>query len=196
MNQPSETIRYYNDHADEYVKDTVDLNMEALYLPFLQMVPAGGKVLDAGCGSGRDTKAFLERGYTVTAIDASEKMVEVTTQLTGRPAQQLRLQDIDYQDEFDGIWACASVLHISATEIEGVMKGLFRALRLSGVCYLSFKEGKGERFDRNRRFLDFTASCLEQCLSHHPNVEIIRIWTTDDVRPSQTNQWVNALVRK
>ncbi len=66
--------------------------MESLYRPFLELVPGDGRILDAGCGSGRDTKAFLERGYQVTAIDASGKMIEATTRLTDRPAKQMRIQ--------------------------------------------------------------------------------------------------------
>jgi SAM-dependent methyltransferase len=170
--------------------------MESLYGPFLELLSMGGKILDAGCGSGRDTKVFAERGYEVTAIDASEKMVEVTTQLSGKLARQLLLQEIDFQNEFDGVWACASLLHVPRHEIDGVLEKIICSLRPRGIFYMSFKEGDGERAQGDRRFTDFTASGLEACIAGHSNLDIVRIWITDDVRPGRTERWVNALVRK
>jgi len=196
MNEPSETIRFYNDHVDEYVDSTVNMDMKALYTPFLQLLPKGGCILDAGCGSGRDTKTFLEQGYQVTAIDGSEKMVDAASRLTRQPVRQLFLQELDFQNVFDGVWSCASVLHVPRGEIDDVLDRFARALQLNGVCYLSFKEGDGERWQDGRHFTDFTASSIEVCLGAHRNLAIVRIWTTADVRPGRTERWVNALVRK
>ncbi len=72
MNPPSEEelMRYYEDNAEEYIRSTKDLDMSALYDQFLPHVPAGGLILDAGCGSGRDAKRFAEMGFRVEAIDA------------------------------------------------------------------------------------------------------------------------------
>ena len=147
MSQHSETqtIRYYDDNGDEYVRGTVGVEMESVYGPFLELLPKEGRILDAGCGSGRDTKAFVEREFQVTAIDASEQMVAATTRLTGTPACQLLLQEIEYQNEFDGVWACASLLHVPRKEIDDVLERIILALRPEGICYLSFKEGDGER---------------------------------------------------
>ena len=199
MSQPSETstIRFYDDHADEFISGTVDVDMESLYRPFLELVPGDGRILDAGCGSGRDTKAFLERGYQVTASDASGKMIEATTRLTNRPAKQMRIQELEDQDEFDAIWACASVLHISRVELDDVLKRFATALRPEGICYLSFKEGNGERTERGRHFTDFTASSLRAKLEQQSSFVIIRVWADNDLRPDQVGErWVNALVRK
>ena len=197
MSQRFETpsVHHYDDHADEYVRDTVGINMESLYGPFLDLLPNDGNILDAGCGSGRDTKAFLARGYDVIAIDASEGMVAATTRLTGKPARQILLQEIEYQNEFDGIWACASLLHVPRVEIDGVLNRFARALRPRGICYLSFKEGEDERMQGERRFTDFIASSLEDCLVGHSDLDVVSIWITDDARPGRTERWVNALAR-
>lgn len=199
MSQPYETstIWFYDDHADEYVSSTVGLEMESLYRPFLELVPEGGLILDAGCGSGRDTKAFLDRGYQVTAIDASANMVAATRQLTGQPARQMRFQELEDQNEFDAIWACASVLHVSLDELDDVLKRLAVALRPGGICYLSFKEGNSERTERDRLFTDFTESSLRAKLEQQPSFVVVSIWITNDLRPGRSEErWVNALVRK
>jgi SAM-dependent methyltransferase len=196
MNQRSETIRYYDDHADEFVRGTIGVNMELLYQPFLAMLPEAGTILDAGCGSGRDSKAFLDRGYSVTAIDASEKMVEATNFLTGISAVKLQFQQMEFANDFDGIWACASLLHVPRRELDTILSAFARALCPTGVCYLSFKEGNSERLRDGRHFTDFTEPGLREALTHHCEFEIIRIWATADVRPDRRDRWVNALVSK
>ena len=196
MSQRSETIRYYNEHADEYVASTVSMDMVSLYQPFLKMVPTGGRILDAGCGAGRDTKTFLERGYDVTAIDASSKMVESAAQLTGATVEQVCFQELEYEAEFHGVWACASLLHVPRSELDDVLERIQLALRPGGVCFMSFKLGEEERLDGDRRFTDFTAESLDSCLAGHLDFHVIRVWISDDVRPERNDQWVNALVRK
>ena len=190
------TIKYYDDHADEYVTSTVGLDMESLYQPFLQLLPQGGSILDAGCGSGRDSKAFIDRGYQVTAIDASIRMVESTTRLTVQPAKQLKLQDLDSIEEFDGIWASASLLHVPLDGLHDVLSRFAAALRSDGSCYISFKEGEGERHHGDRLFTDFTEEGLRAELQQQALFEIIRTWVTADLRTDQSDSWVNALLNK
>lgn len=196
MSQPSETIRYYDDHADEYVRETVNVNMESLYKPFLELLAPAARILDAGCGSGRDAKAFLDRGYHVTAIDASARMVEATAALTGTCTLRMLLEEIDFHDEFDGIWACASLLHVPRNQITDVMSRFAAALQDDGVCYVSFKEGRGDRTEGGRRFTDFTELALTSCLAEQSGFKLLRSWVTDDVRPDRNDRWVNALARK
>ncbi|MFN9880803.1 MAG: class I SAM-dependent methyltransferase, partial [Planctomycetota bacterium] len=149
MNQHSDdsTLRYYDERAAEYVARTDQLDMEEMYQPFLELVPIGGQILDAGCGAGRDAQAFVERGYRVAAFDASATMVALTVQRTGVVAVQARFQDLDYRDAFDGIWACASLLHVPLSDLPDVFDRLRRALKQDGVCFMSFKYGNSERMD-------------------------------------------------
>ncbi len=198
MNQRSEasTIRYYDDHTEEYVSATAGVDMETLYRPFLELMPEGGTILDAGCGSGRDTKAFADRGYCVRSIDASAKMVAATTQLTGQPAQQLQFQELDFTDAFDGIWACASLLHVPLTVLDDVLTRFATSLHPGGICYLSFKEGFGERMEGDRIFVDFTEDALRDRLKRQQLVEILRTWITNDLRPGRSERWVNAIVER
>ena len=153
-------MNYYNINAVEFVKETVSIDMSELYDRFLPLLPAACNILDAGCGTGRDTKAFLERGYKVTAFDQSQAMVEAAQKLTNQNVSCLAFQDIDYVDTFDGIWACASLLHIPRHTLPAVFRKLRKALRDHGVIYASFKYGDFEG-DRNGRFYhDLTESSL------------------------------------
>lgn len=197
MNQHSEdsTHRYYEDKAEEYLARTSQLDMESLYKPFLELIPAGGTILDAGCGPGRDVLAFLKQGFRVTAFDASEKMVEIASTQTGVAALQMRFQELKYEQEFDGIWACASLLHVPFCELEDVLTRFRRALKTGGICFMSFKQGNGERFEDGRRFIDFTEATLQQKLADISGLSILRTWGTEDQAGRSGVQWVNALIR-
>src|SRR6516164_3275264 len=94
-NQPFDpTVAYYDTHAEKYIRDTIGIDMEWFYEPFLALVPAGGHILDVGCGSGRDTLAFLGRGFRVTAIDASAVMARLASERLGQAVAVLRVQDL------------------------------------------------------------------------------------------------------
>src|SRR5688500_10452441 len=108
MSPPSDddpTIAYYDRHAGEYARSTLGVDVRALYGPFLTLIPEGGRILDAGCGSGRDAKAFLDLGYRVLAFDASRTMAELASRTTGLEVRVLRFEDVTFDREFDGIWA-------------------------------------------------------------------------------------------
>lgn len=99
----AETTAYYDTHAAEFCERTVALDLGELYAPFLNDIPAGSRILDAGCGSGRDSLAFLKKGYQVVSVDASAEMVNATTKLTGQQAKLIRFDALDFETEFDGI---------------------------------------------------------------------------------------------
>ena len=135
------TIAFYDEHADEFYAGTVGADIGELYDAFLPLLPDGARILDAGCGSGRDSRAFLDRGYEVTAFDASAALVEKASALLGRPVRRLTFQEMDYTEAFEGVWACASLLHVPRAEFDAVLARLARALVPGGVAFLSFKYG-------------------------------------------------------
>jgi SAM-dependent methyltransferase len=198
MNPPSDpTVAFYDTHAEQYVRDTIGIGMEDLYEPFLALVPAGGHILDVGCGSGRDSLAFLRRGYRVTAIDISAVMARLASERTGQVVAVLRVQDLTCENEFDAIWACASLLHVPAGEMDDVFARLTRALRPGGIWYLSFKQGESEEVRDGRFFNDYMEEGLRQLIQRHPQLTLLRVWLTEDMRPAQRrHKWVNGLVRK
>lgn len=188
---------FYRDNAQSFFERTAYEDVEAIYAPFLPHLPAGAHILDAGCGSGRDTKAFAERGFRVTAFDATPEMAELATQFSGQPVRVLRFQEMDYVDEFDGIWACASLLHVPMAELPGVFARFIVALKPGGLWSMSFKFGKGERQRGVRMFTDFNEASLRTFLENFPALHVREVWENGDSRADMGRErWVSAVVQK
>ena len=169
--------------------------MLSLYQRFLPLLQERATILDAGCGSGRDTRYFINRGYQVTAFDASAEVAALAEKEAGQPVQVLRLQDIQYQNQFDGIWACASLLHISAKELPLVFRRLARALKPNGTIYLSFKYGQGEYEKQGRRFTDMDEAGLRALVDDIEALAINELWVTADRRQGREHeQWLNGIL--
>jgi len=188
---------YYDKHAEAFVLQTIDVDMSALHRRFLANVPGGGSILDAGCGSGRDAKAFKEMNYPVVAFDAAEAMCRSASLSLGDEVLQLKFQDVAWKEEFDGVWACASLLHVSESELGDCCARLLRAVKPSGVIYVSFKHGHGEREENGREFLDMTEDQLNAHLREFREISNVEFWVTPDARPERLDElWLNALVHK
>jgi SAM-dependent methyltransferase len=194
---PDVNIDYYQQNAGTFFADTVDVDMTPLYRRFLRLLPAQARIVDAGCGSGRDARAFAEVGHQVTAFDAFPALVALAEAYLGQPVQCLRFQEIARQEAFDGIWACASLLHVPASELPDVMARLRRALKPGGILYASFKYGSGEREYHGRRFTDLDEAGLDALLRLVPGLEPVETWTTADLRPGrEAERWLNTLLRR
>jgi 2-polyprenyl-3-methyl-5-hydroxy-6-metoxy-1,4-benzoquinol methylase len=190
------TTAYYRQNAEAFFADTFPVEMEPLYNRFLPRVRKGGHLLDAGCGSGRDSQAFLDRGYRVTAFDASPELARLASRHTGQEVLVMRFEEIHWQRTFDGIWACASLLHVPAARLPGVMARLAGALKPGGTLYASFKHGQGEREHKGRRFTDLDEGGLAALLAEVPGLSSIETWVTGDLRPGRAAEpWLNALLR-
>ncbi|GDX07537.1 bifunctional 2-polyprenyl-6-hydroxyphenol methylase/3-demethylubiquinol 3-O-methyltransferase UbiG [Buttiauxella sp. A111] len=190
------TLNYYQNNAQVFFNGTVNVDMSSLYESFTRLLLPGSQVLDAGCGSGRDSKAFIEMGYQVEAFDASSKMVALASQHTGLSVQQMTFADVETQQQYDGIWCCASLLHVPSQELPSVMQKLANALKPGGVWYVSFKYGDSEREKDGRLFTDMNEASLGALLETTPEVEIETLWTTQDNRPERDEIWLNALLTK
>ena len=192
----NKTIDYYNTHAAEFAGSTQNADMSPSRDLFVSYVKPGGKILDAGCGIGRDSKAFLEMGYSVDAFDASEEMCRIAEINTGISVKKQRFEEFCEEDKYDGIWACASLLHVNEKELPDILERMKKALKKDGVMYLSFKYGKGEHIRGERFFTDMNEISLRKILES-TNFEITDIYITDDVRKERKNEkWANAIVRK
>ena len=190
------TIQYYQDNADAFFNGTVDVDMENIYQQFTKYLSPNAQILDAGCGSGRDSMAFVNMGYTVDAFDASSKLTERARQYTRLDVKHMVFNDVNAIDKYDGIWCCASLLHVKSKELPNTMQILSRALKLNGVWYVSFKYGVTDRHKDRRNFTDMDEAKLEKLIRHIEGVVIKKMWITSDNRPEREEMWLNAILLK
>ena len=189
-------VDYYNENAEAFYIGTVNADMSLWRDKFEAYIPDGGSVLDAGCGSGRDSLAFKNDGYSVLAFDASHEMCRLATKLLAQKVFQMCFEQINYDEEFDGIWACASLLHVSMVELPKTIAKLYKALKKKGVMYASFKYGEGMTRRGERTFSDFTESTVQK-LMKDAEFKIFECGITSDIRPGRSEEkWVNVIVGK
>jgi 2-polyprenyl-3-methyl-5-hydroxy-6-metoxy-1,4-benzoquinol methylase len=189
---------FYNDNAETYCQATVKVDMGDARERFLRMLQPGARILDAGCGSGRDMRAFMLRGFLVSGFDASSQMASYASSYSGRTCEILRFQDMQFHNEFDGVWSCASLLHVPKHDMEDVMNRLVNSLKLNGVAYFSFIEGEGERVSSDGRFYNsYTSDSLRTLLRKIGRVREVESWTSvDSGAQSRPAPWLNMIVQK
>ena len=190
------SIDYYNENAETFFAATATVDMEPVYQRFLHLLPPAGRLLDAGCGSGRDAKAFAQKGFSVDAFDASPELAKLAAVFTGHPVEVMSFLEFDRHHQYDGIWACASLLHLPEVELAQAFQRLWRGLKPDGVLYVSFKHGTGEREQGGRVFTDATEAKLRYWAQALEGLASTDLWLTADQRPDRQEEWVNGLFRK
>ena len=196
MEVVDKTLEYYQKNADLFVEGTVSVDMHDAQMRFLRMLLPHAYILDFGCGSGRDAKAFLDQGYQVDAVDGSPELCCMASELIGKPVKQMLFDDLSVSNQYDGIWACASILHLPTRDLVDVLPKISNALKTDGVLYASFKYGSYEGMRDGRYFTDFTEESLGNLMDEVPSLLIVDTWITDDVRPEREERWINTLARR
>ncbi|MDG1369254.1 MAG: class I SAM-dependent methyltransferase [Paracoccaceae bacterium] len=194
-------IQFYDTNAEQFLNDTRAVDMTVLRNQFLAALPQSPadtmRILDAGTGSGRDALAFRRAGYRVAAFDASLAMVEAAKDFAELPVRHLRFEDFYWSHPFEGIWACASLLHVVREDLSEVMRRLTDHLVTDGILYASFKLGTGERQEDGRHFTDMNEETLSSLLDEYPALQQVEIWRSLDGRPDRKEDiWLNVLLRK
>lgn len=187
--------QYYNRVASTYFEKTKALDMGALHAPFLAQLPKNSLILDAGCGSGRDSLAFLKAGYRVQAFDASSALVGLARAHTGIPVSCLTFADVQELEQFDGIWACASLVHLDEAGLQEALRNLTRALKKGGSFFLSMKKGEGLRVANDGRvFYDFTLPSLLE----RPELQgLTPVWSQESLSTlGNADVWLSVILRK
>ena len=193
MDSTSQTLEYYDKNSESFLADTANVEFRELQSRFASMLPAGGRILDLGCGSGRDSLAFLKAGFKVDAVDGSKQMVEAAKGLTGLDVTQAPFSEYEPDGLYDGIWACSSLLHVASGELPSLIEKYSKALKPNGVFYLSFKLGDYEGMRNGRWFTDFTEESFCALIGKINGLEILEIDITIDVRPGRSDEkWLNA----
>ena len=190
------SIPYYDTNAQHFFDTTIGYDLSELYALFLPHLPKGAKILDAGCGSGRDAKCFFDQGYKVVAFDGSQHLVKLARQLTGLPIQHRLLSQVNEVEEFDGIWASASLLHVPKTELHIILEKLKMALKPKGIWYMSFRCGQGEQDEGERYFYDQTIDSLTKILTQLGGVNILHMTIPEKLRSRRGYEFIACVVQK
>lgn len=198
-----DTLEYYEKEYETFISETIDADTEVLRRRFLKNIPDKGDILDLGCGSGRDTRAFIVDGYRVSAIDGSAEICHAASEYTGIEVKCMDFFDINDEEAYDGIWACASILHVEKSRIPQLMKILYRALKKGGILYMSFKYGDHNGFRDGRHFTDLDEDGFRELLDQlykedikREDFTMIDEWQSEDVRRGKMVQWLNVILKK
>ncbi|MBK1674579.1 hypothetical protein CKO35_15015 [Ectothiorhodospira shaposhnikovii] len=132
----------------------------------------------------------------VSAFDASQALADHASRLLGQPVPVQRFDEVNEIERYDGIWACASLLHVPAAEMPSNFQALWQALKPGGVLYCSFKRGAGERDRNGRHFTDANEDQVRVWTRELPGLAGLECWLTEDRRPDREEQWLNCLLHK
>ena len=192
------TLDFYNNNSKTYIETTFTIDMSNLYKEFLNNIPKGGTILDLGCGSGRDSKAFIDKGYKITAVDGSKELAQSASKLIGQDVLVSKFEDLSLVDKFDGIWACASLLHVNKKDILDVIKNVSSNLNDNGIFYMSFKHGEDEYIDEKGRYFNcYTEKTFNELINKVEGLKIMKVYKTIDIVPGRGDiTWLNAICVK
>lgn len=193
----SKTIEFYNNNAADFVSGTINADVTYMQDKFLALLPKGARILDFGCGSDRDTKYFIEKGFRAEGVDGSEELCRIASENTGTTVRHMMFSELDEIDTYDGIWACASILHLPKTELKDVLMKMIRAVKDGGYLYVSFRYGDFEGYINDRYFSYFTEESFIDFISDIQEIKIVDKWVSEDVRPDRRElKWLNMILRK
>jgi SAM-dependent methyltransferase len=189
------TQKYYEKNAKRFIEETLDKEMDVQYALFEKYIRKPSLILDAGCGSGRDSLYFKKQGYQVTAFDSSEQMCDFAATLLEQEVLHLSFEALAFENSFDAIWASASLLHISKKEMPGILQRLATALKDQGTVYASFKYGKDEFIKEERFFNAYTEESFTAILQETP-FACVETMVLDDTRPHREDEsWLNVILK-
>ena len=191
------TVDYYNENAKDFVQGTISVDFTKVQHKFIDKLEKGDYILDFGCGSGRDTKYFIDNGFKVDAIDGSEELCKLASDYTGINVKHMYFQQLSDVDKYNGIWACSSILHLEYEELVRVIKKMNLALKQNGIIYTSFKYGDFEGERNGRYFTDMTEISMKELLDDFHELEVEKQWITGDVRAGRGDErWLNMILKK
>lgn len=188
------TIDYYNRNAEEYCEKTLKIPMQSIYDRFESYLKPGDKLLDLGCGSGRDSMYFLSRGFDVLAVDGAMEICKIAEKNIGKKVRTIQFEELDYTNEFDAIWASASLLHVNRDGLDFVVERILLALRQGGVLYASWKSGTTDRSVDGKNYTDMTEKDVAELFVKF-DVDVLETWVSCDLL-SRGNEWINVIVKK
>ncbi|MGN7998010.1 class I SAM-dependent methyltransferase [Sphingomonas sp. 22176] len=193
------TLRYYDSSAADYAALTAKIDTSERVEQFLALLPPMARILDAGCGAGRDLVQFRARGMTAVGLDLSPKLAEFARQHSGCEVVVGDLADPPALGRFDGIWAMASLLHIDRPRIGVALDALRAMLHPGGVLFSSVKRGRGEVVDATGRWFTLYDEDLWSTQLAGAGFDILEITGEPPVTGTATGTvapgWISSMAR-
>ena len=191
------TIDYYNRNADQYYWTTVGVDLDATRKRFASFLPPEARVADLGCGSGRDVLAFCNMGHDAIGLDASEELVRLAKERLGIRAFVEDMSEWISEEPYDGIWCCASLIHLDNEECKRFFRNLNINLKSGGVLYFSVKSGIRTGIDEEGRFFrNFTEEDVNSLTGIAEGLQIKELWYTEDTLKRNDFKWLNVIALK
>lgn len=199
MEEKYNTLEYYNKNAKIYYEQTLSGNLQENYDRFLKHLPSNAYILDFGCGSGRDSKYFIEQGYKVKAIDGSEEMCKLASSYINQEVYCMKFEELKDINTYDAIWACASILHIEKEKLINILSKMITALKDNGIIYTSFKIGEGYNIQEGKYYNYLTKDEMIKLLNKlNKNVKLIDYFETfpSTKRKAKNTTWGNFIIKR
>ena len=188
--------KYYEINAKRYAKETFPADMSEQYKRFLPLLREHARILDVGSGSGRDACYFQKKGYQVTALEPSKNLCREIRKVFSGEIVCSDIQSYQPDQRYDGIWACASFLHLQEKEVLSFFEKINLYLNEKGIVYLSGKNGItiGKAAD-GRYFLEFTEQLVGKILAVNDRMKLEELWYTEDVSGRKGFRWMNVVLK-
>ena len=191
------TISYFDENAERCFADAFTITERSNQDRFLAELPAGAAILDLGCGSGRDTAYFRERGFCVTPTDGSTRMCALASDYLGTPVRVQEFNELADEGLYDGIYASASIMHLEYDRLVELMPKLVRALKPGGVLFVSFKYGEQDGYLGKRYYTNMTEERFAALVAPVGELEVLQVGTFGNEHPGQPDfRWLWALLRR
>jgi SAM-dependent methyltransferase len=193
------TINYYDLNAQKYAESTINVKISESLEMFCKNLPEKARVLDVGCGSGRDSLYFKSKGFNVTAIDASAELAKFASKQIGQEVLIRDVKDLGFKNEFDAVWCMASLLHLKKDELPLAIKNCIQSLKVEepGFFFASFKIGNGSGYDENGRFFSYyQKEELKEILENTQYFEKIQFQENEDKLGRNEVSWISFVAQK
>lgn len=198
MKEKYNTLEYYNKNAKTYCDQTSVGNLQKNYNKFLNHLQPDAYILDLGCGSGRDSKYFLDNGYKVKAIDGSIEMCKLASKYINQEVTCMKFEELNDINTYDGIWACSSILHVEKENLSNILIKMINSLKVNGIIYTSFKIGTGYEIKEGKYYNYLTKDEMIQILNNtSKSVKLVDYFETlpSTRRKAENTIWGNFIIK-
>ena len=190
-------MEFYDTNASLLIESCMSADIKGEYEEFEKLIKQGGSILDGGCGSGRDSLYFLQKGYDVTAFDPSDEMIKYASQFTGLNVKKLRWEDLADKDKYDAVWASASLYHVNRADMNAVFDKIADALKDNGILFASYRDRPDDFEEGGRKFTSFDKNTFSKFVQENGKFDIISIKERKDSRKGKEDEiWLFAFLKK